>query len=102
MAAESDADRLDFFDSDDFGVTASFGSPTGDVAGILDNEADYRQAGPRGPMVENNVPVFWCRSSDVSAVASGDTVTISGVSYKVRRIQPDGTGITQIKLTEAS
>jgi len=34
-------------------------------------------------------------------VARGDAVTISGSSYTVTNIEPDGTGLTRLTLQEA-
>jgi len=49
--------------------------------------------------VESKKPVFLCKSSDVVGVAHGDDVVASdSTAYKVRGIQPDGTGITKLIL----
>jgi len=49
--------------------------------------------------VESKKPVFLCKSSDVVGVAHGDDVVASdSTAYKVRGIQPDGTGMTKLIL----
>lgn len=66
------------------------------VKGHFEHEHDPVQAG----MVEFSVQSasFTCKTSDVSSVAEGETVTISGSSYTVTDVQPDGTGVTMLIL----
>lgn len=85
-----------FFGTSDFAVAAIIdGRP---VNGIFDN--DY--AAVRGELgdVESNRPAFMCAAADVASVAYGDTAKVSGVSYTVRGIHPDGTGVTVLILEE--
>ncbi|MBT9168677.1 MAG: hypothetical protein DDT19_02025 [Syntrophomonadaceae bacterium] len=42
-----------------------------------------------------------CRTSDVRDAVHNDTLTISGVTYFVVGIQPDGTGITTLLLSRS-
>jgi len=77
-----------FMDTEDFATAADINGST--VNGILGNEfvqVDY---------VESKAPAFECAAADVVGVAHGDTVTISSDSYKVRGIQPDGTGLVKL------
>jgi len=64
-----------------------------DVDGILTNEfvtVDF---------VESKKPVFSCQSSEIVGIAHGDDVVASdSTAYKVRGIQPDGTGMTKLIL----
>jgi hypothetical protein len=62
--------------------------------GILDR--GYVEVG----QVECERPLLVCRTSDVSSVAHDDSLTTGGVSYLVKGIQPDGTGITTLVLEE--
>ena len=83
-------DLTDFIDVDDFAVAAVVDGSA--VNGILSNEfvmVDF---------VESQKPVFDCPSADIVGVAHGDTVTIGIDTYKVRGIQPDGTGMTRLIL----
>lgn len=49
--------------------------------------------------VESRKPVFICKSADVQFVSRGSTATTSNAAvYKVRGIQPDGTGMTKLIL----
>ena len=43
-------------------------------------------------------PRFTCKTSDVKVLAEDDTAVIDGVTYKVKVIMPDGTGITEVLL----
>ncbi len=96
MAVESDADRLVFFDTDEFGTSATINAAT--VKGIFDN--DYYQVEFDGYVSESNQPTFICRTMDISSLAHGDTVTISGTAYVVVEIQPDSFSTTKIILRE--
>jgi hypothetical protein len=94
MAIESDADRLMLLE--DWGEDATYGAST--ITGIFDDSYS--------DMVDiaGSVPVFTCRTSDVTAasVAVGGTLTVSAGSYTVRALEPDGTGMTRIVLEAQS
>lgn len=79
-----------FTDTGDFASSASINGST--VNGILGNEfvqVDY---------VESQKPVFECAAADIPGIAHGDTVAVSSDTYKVRGIQPDGTGMVKLIL----
>lgn len=103
MAVESAADRATFLSADDFGVTATFthsgGSATA-VIGIFDN--DYLDLEVEGEVgIASRSPRFVCRTSDLDDAGGandGDSLVVSGVTYKVRIVKPDGTGMTEMKL----
>jgi hypothetical protein len=46
-------------------------------------------------------PGFLGQSTDLAAVTRGSTVTISGTTYTVVAIEPDGTGMTRLDLEKA-
>lgn len=94
MAVESEADRLLFLSTDDFAVAATVGAST--VPGILADQ--YIET----LEVPGSRPVFTCRSSDVTAasIVFNTSMVIGGVTYKVKVIQPDGTGMTRLVLEE--
>lgn len=103
MAVESAADRAAFLSADDFGVAATFthvgGSATA-VTGIFDN--DYLDLEVEGEVgVASRSPRFVCRTADLDDAGGandGDSLVVSGVTYKVRIVKPDGTGMTEMKL----
>lgn len=98
---ESAADRLVFFDGDEFGTPAQwvisagtasefvviFNKPWGDEAGLA--------------TVDMNVadPSVICRQADIpSGAAQGDQVFIEGIWWSVRELRPDQTGLVTIDL----
>jgi len=66
------------------------------VAGIFGN--DY--AGQFG--IDGTVPVFQCKTADVSAVVRGTAIVINAVNYKAVRKESDGTGWTTVILELAA
>lgn len=79
----------------DFGVNATIGAAT--VRGIFD--AAYSEG---FGMVGGSQPVFRCATAEVSSVVEGTDITINSVAYTARAVEPDGTGITLIRLEKAS
>ena len=75
-------------------VTATIGAVTG-VEGIFDKE--YGDA----LGVAGNSPVLRIATTAAPAVAVGSAVTISAVSYVVTAIEPDGTGMTLLRLEKS-
>lgn len=65
------------------------------VYGVFDdNHLDINGVAASGPALT-------MLSSDVSTVAYGSSLTVDSVSYTVTAIEPDGTGITVLRLQEA-
>lgn len=93
MPIETDTDRLALLA--DFGVTASY---SGAAFSVIRDTPYMESQGIAG-----YVPTALARASDVAAagVAFGGGITIDGVAYTVRGIEPDGTGMTQLILEEA-
>ena len=44
-------------------------------------------------------PSLYCKTSDVSSISQGSTITINSVLYYVRAIRDDGTGITRLTMS---
>jgi hypothetical protein len=69
-------------------------------------DAEYFE--PLGGFVEGRAPIATVVAGEVPAVAQGQTLVIppnpslciAGGTYKVRGVQPDGTGIAVLKLEE--
>lgn len=87
-------DDLDVFFRD-FGFEATIG---GASTKVIFDEAYLGEKLFRSE-VETSVLQVIAKSADVAGVAHGDTVTISGESFIVRGIQPDGTGMTVLLLS---
>lgn len=82
-----------FLRTEDFGTAAVYSGSGETINGILDTE--YEE--PMG-RVQAYKPVFTCRTSDVASASHGQTLTIGATVYKIRGVEPDGTGITLLKL----
>ena len=98
MAVETADDRLIMLA--DFGVVATY-TPVGGTASsitvIFDNQYEAVDAGG-GVAFAMQQPRVTCRSADVSGVSEGATMVIDSVTYIVRVVMPDGTGITELML----
>jgi hypothetical protein len=98
MAVETADDRSYFLA--DFGVVALY-TPVGGVQTsitvIFDNQYDAVDAGG-GVAFAMQQPRILCRSADVPGVSEGAVIVIDGVSYVVRVVMPDGTGMTELML----
>lgn len=88
---ESDADRASMLR----GLGGSlFETSVGQILAIFDNEF------VDGVEVEGRQPVLTCRTSDVERlrVQKGATVAVEAANYRVRRHEPDGTGLSRLIL----
>lgn len=83
-----------FFNEGDFAVAATLNGVA--VSGILDEE--YLE--PLGNVVEGKAPVFACRAAAVPSVAHGQTLVVGARTFKVRGVEPDGTGVVLLRLEE--
>lgn len=101
MTAESDDDRAAFVDPDDFGEAVVYRQDGVDIANFdavfqrqsVEGLADY------GGGVTHRVSTLTCRDSDLPADADeGDTLSVRGLDFTVRTIEPDGTGMTVLRL----
>ncbi len=100
MAVEGDTERAIFFSSDDFGSAATYtpsGGSASTINGIFDKDYALAAIGD-GVGVGSNDPRFICRTSDVSSAANGDAIVVNSVTYTVRNVEDDGTGITTLEL----
>ena len=77
----------------DFGVDALL-NDTQTIQGIFDN--DYTEA----LEMAATEPHFICKSSDVTKVRRDDRLRIGAESYRVVNLEPDGTGVSVIRLTK--
>lgn len=78
----------------DFGIDATVGGVS--VRGIFD--AAY--AAPLG--MASSAPALTISAAAAPAVAEGDAVVIGATSYAVTAVEPDGTGMTLLRLRESS
>ena len=100
MNVEIDDMRLQFLK--DFGFTdATFSDTTlgttAKITALFRNE--NREVEDEGEVgVESSAPSALARTSDVSNIAQGDTLLISGTTYTVVEVRLDGGGMTDLKL----
>ena len=84
----------------DFGEAATW-TPTGGSAAtltaLLSKEHEEVDTGGAVSIVMSH-PRVTCRTADVSTAAEGDSFAIGGVTYTVRVVMTDGTGMTQLVL----
>ncbi len=100
MSAESATDRASFFNTDDFGVTATYDGATS-VNGVFTNEdGGALPAIVGGSEVATTIPRFICQASDVDTDPRGKSLVVSSVTYEVVDAHPDGTGIVILDLEE--
>ena len=88
---EDDLDGM--FATDVFAEEARIGVRTLDV--IFD--AEYGESFD----VAGTSPAIWCRSRDVAALTPGTTIVVRKKKYAASSVEPDGTGITVVRLEEA-
>lgn len=82
-----------YFRIDDFGTSAVYSGSGATIKGILD--AEYNEAMGR---VQASQPVFACATTDVASATHGQTLTIGATVYKIVGVEPDGTGMTVLRL----
>lgn len=75
----------------EFGVTATLDGAS--VRGIFDRE--YAQAFDG---VSTTAPMFTLATTAAATATSASVLVVAGTSYRVRSVQPDGTGITLLIL----
>lgn len=97
---ESAADRLAFFNPQEFGVTSKITSNSSgsefEVIGVFDNQFLSLDLGMGA--VSTSELQFTCRTQDVISIEQGDILELEGVSYQITNLMADGTGITVLKL----
>jgi len=88
------------FSEAEFGLAATWTPAAGGAASsisiLFDNGYEDYEFGT----VEHSgrAPAAMVQSSEVAGLVVGDTLTIEGVDYRVRTIEPDGQGVTRLVL----
>ena len=103
MAVETDTQRAIYFDTDDFGSSATLtdvsAGTSSTVKGIFDKDSQEIIGMSDVGLIED-VPTFHCVSTDVSSTVFDDTLLVNSVTYKIKKIEPDGTGMTKLTLSK--
>ena len=85
----------------DFGVTASYTPAGGDASSItVIFDRDYQAVEGGSVQFATTEPMVTCRTADVSGAAQGDALVVNAVNYTVQVVMDDGTGMTQLMLSE--
>lgn len=91
----------EFFDTGDFAVVATYtpagGSPVS-IKVVFDSPFAITEL--EGIQYQNTDPVAHCRTVDVANATEEATLVIEGVTYKVKEVQPDGGGVTNLVLSK--
>lgn len=87
-------DMTPFFNTDDFGVVATFahGTSTSSVNVLFDSA----YADPLG--IEGSHPRAAGMASDIGTAVHGDTLAIGTGTYKIVNVRPDGSGVVVLNL----
>ena len=101
MGVETDVDRLQFLDLDEFAVEAAYtplAGGTSTIKVIFDAAANEIDLGLQ-VAIASAAPQVVVRTSDLSnGGRQGETFVIEGVTYKAVDVSPDGTGFSVVKL----
>lgn len=89
-------DLLSMLDTDEFAVIATINSNP--VKVIFDDA--YTGVSIETGEVASSDPQAAARTADVSTVTTGTSVIINGVTYKVIGNEPDGTGLSILRLSK--
>ena len=95
-------ERAIFFDSNEFAdsITITIGGSASTIKGIFDNEMTTIDVGDNAGITANQ-PKITVKTSDITNADFGDPVVINSTNYTVNNVLKDGTGITEIFLSEA-
>ena len=103
MAVESAADRLAFFDTDEFGVSATYvlafalGETT--VQGIFAIEFREVVEAEFGVGVATHPAGFTMRTADLpEGYDDGDELKVNDMTYTIRGFERDGEGMVSLRL----
>lgn len=98
MAVETANDRTALLA--DFGVSATYTPAGGDpstVKVILDT--DFQEADAGGSITfAIEIPRAIGKTADFASAAEGDSLVISGTTYTILVVMPDGQGMTELRL----
>ena len=83
-------DFSEFTDTADFGTAATYtGTETSTVNGIF--MRGYEPVGDGEIAIASDAPVFACAAADLDDDPIGYTLTINGLIYTIRNVEPDTT-----------
>lgn len=65
---------------------------------IFDGETQLQD--PDTGQVVTSAPQMWAATQDLTGLARNDRIEFSGLFYRVKSVQPDGTGLTVVELSK--
>jgi len=89
-------DLDDFLNNEEFAVEVQIGERI--IYGIFDDE--YNAVNIQTGEIAQTEPQVIVKSSDIENLALDTEIIINGIVYKVKEIQPDGTGLTTLILSK--
>ena len=84
-----------FFQTGDFATAAVWSVGSATVNGVFDNEFALGLG-----LMDSSKPVFVCSAADMPTAAQGQTLVINSTTYTINDVQPDGTGLLVLQLSE--
>jgi len=84
-----------FFDTNEFGIAATFDATS---IKVIFDRAFIAQEVNGEVDIQSTEPIAFCRTSDVSSAAQGDTIVIDSTTYTITGVEDDNTGITILRL----
>ena len=102
MGIESGADRQIFLDSNEWGSAATYTPMGGGVAspiqGLFDAAYTDINLGLEVGVASTGPRILVATSNLINGGRQGDQFVIAGVNYSASSLEPDGTGMTNVKL----
>lgn len=101
MSVLTDDDLAALFNVNEFGASAVHTNANNvetTLKGIFDNTYFSADLATGSVNISESNPTFIGRTSDFSDLAYGDTLEIDSVTWIIREIMPDGTGVTELSL----
>ena len=89
---EVEADLGIFFNSNDFGTTATYtpnGGSASTITVLFDKPFNSVPLDTGDGDIESNTPTVLCKTSDVASVAHGDVLVVNSTTYSVVGVQAD-------------
>jgi hypothetical protein len=102
MPVESASDRAGFFDTGEFGVSIiwTVGAVAATIPVLAASNALMMEGGD-GPGLLNSEATLLCSDEDVpDGWAVGNAVTYAGAAHTLKTVEPDGTGMSIVRLEE--
>jgi hypothetical protein len=90
-----------FIDTNPFAETVTYTASGGQPVSIkVQFEDPYQLTSAQGIEYQNSNPNCLCKTSDVANANDEAMIVRNGITYYVKEVQPDGTGITRLILSK--